>query len=95
MDASRFEVQRLDHLDLVSSFCMEIGLEALINERMPKQSHNSMISNGTLLVAMILNGLGFVSRTFHMYPEYFSEKPTERFLGKGIFPCHINENVMG
>jgi hypothetical protein len=66
MDASRFEVQRLDHLGLVSSFCKEIGLSELINQRMPKTSHNSMISNGTLLVAMILNGLGFVSRTLHI-----------------------------
>jgi transposase len=95
MDASRFEVQRLDHLGVVAGFCKEIGLEGLINQRMPKESHNSIISNGTLLVAMILNGLGFVSRTLHMYPEYFSEKPTERLLGKGILPSHINEDVMG
>lgn len=95
MDASRFEIQRLDHLGLVSGFCKEIGLSELINQRMPKTSHNSMVSNGTLLVAMILNGLGFVSRTLHMYPEYFSEKPTERLLGKGILPSHINEDVMG
>jgi transposase len=95
MDASRFEVQRLDHLGLVSGFCKEIGLEELINQHMPKASHNSMISNGMLLIAMILNGLGFVSRTLHMYPEYFSEKPTERLLGKGILPSHINEDVMG
>lgn len=95
MDASRFDIQRLDHLGLVSGFCKEIGLEELINKRMPKESHKSMISNGTLLVAMILNGLGFVSRTLHMYPEYFSEKPTERLLGKGILPSHINEDVMG
>ena len=95
MDGSRFDVQRLDHLGLVAGFCKAIGLEELINTRMPKVSHNSMISNGTLLVAMILNGLGFVSRTLHMYPEYFSEKPTERLLGKGILPSHINEDVMG
>ncbi len=95
MDGSRFDVQRLDHLGLVAGFCKAIGLEELINTRMPKVSHNSMIFNGTLLVAMILNGLGFVSRTLHMYPEYFSEKPTERLLGKGILPSHINEDVMG
>lgn len=29
-----------------------------------------------------------------MYPEYFAEKPTERLLGEGILPSHINENVM-
>jgi hypothetical protein len=74
MDASRFEVQRLDHLGFVAGFCKDIGLEELMSQRMPKESHNSMISNGTLLVAMILNGLGFVSRTLHMYPEYFYEK---------------------
>lgn len=95
MDATRFEVTRLDHLGLVAGFCREIGLEELINKRMPKTSHKSMISHGTLLVAMILNGLGFVSRTLHMYPEYFAEKPTERLLGKGIEPSHINEDVMG
>ena len=80
MDASRFEVQRLDHLGLVSGFCKEIGLEELINHRMPKTSHNSMISNGKLLIAMILNGLGFVSRTLHMYPEFprHEEKTTQR-----------------
>lgn len=95
MDASRFNIQRLDHLGLVSGFCKEIGLEELINQRMPKKSHKSMISNGALLIAMILNGLGFVSRTLHMYPEYFADKPTERLLGEGIEPGHINDDVMG
>jgi hypothetical protein len=51
MEASRFELQRLDHLGLVSGFCKEIGLEELINHRMPKTSHNSMISNGKLLIS--------------------------------------------
>lgn len=95
MDASRFNVTRLDHLGLVAGFCKEVGLEEIINETLPKLSHRSHISNGTLLVAMILNGLGFVSRTLHMYPEYFADKPTERLLGVGILPSHINDDVMG
>ncbi len=36
-----------------------------------------------------------MSRTLHLYPEYFAEKPTERLLGEGILPCHINDDVMG
>lgn len=95
MDATQFDVKRLDHLGLVAGFCKEIGLSDKINKKMPKQSHRSNISNGQLLVAMILNGLGFVSRTLHMYPEYFSDKPTERLLGEGILPEHINDDVMG
>jgi len=95
MDASRYNVQRLDHLGLVAGFCKEIGLEKVIDAAMPKKSHKVKISNGKLLTAMILNGLGFVSRTLHMYPEYFSDKPTERLLGSGILPEHINDDAMG
>lgn len=95
MDANRFQVTRLDHLGLVAGFCKEVRFEEVINNKLPKVSHKSNISNGTLLVAMILNGLGFVSRTLHLYPEYFAEKPTERLLGKGILPSHINDDVMG
>lgn len=68
-------------MGLVARFCKEIGLEGFINQRMPKTSHKSHISNGTLLIAMMLNGLGFVGRTLHMYPEYFADKPVERLLG--------------
>lgn len=95
MDVSQFDVKRLDHLGLVSGFCKEIGLEEFINQRMPKMSHKSNISNGTLLVAMMLNGLGFVGRTLHMYPEYFADKPVARLLGKDIHASHINDDVMG
>lgn len=95
MDASRFNVTRLDHLGLVAGFCKAVGFEEMINTKLPKVSHKSHISNGTLLIAMILNGLGFVRRTLHLYPEYFAEKPTERLLGEGILPCHINDDVMG
>ncbi len=95
MDVSQFDVKRLDHLGLVAGFCKGIGLEEFINQRMPKTSHKSNISNGTLLIAMMLNGLGFVGRTLHMYPEYFADKPVERLLGKDILASHINDDVMG
>jgi len=46
MDASRFEVQRLDHLGLVAGFCKEIGLEELINQRMPKVFCDTIYMSG-------------------------------------------------
>ena len=64
MDATRFK---------------EIGLVEWVNARFPKESHNTHISNGQLFVAMLLNGLEFVSRTLHVYPEYF-QTPTHLFL---------------
>ena len=44
---------------------------------------------------MILNGLGFVSRTLHMVPDYFSDKPVERLIGAGIKAEHINDDALG
>ena len=42
---------------------------------------------------MILNGLGFVSRTLHMFPDYFADKPVEHLLGADIKPEHINDDA--
>lgn len=95
MDASKYDVKRLDHLGLVAGFCKEIGLIEWVNTHFPKESHNSHISNGQLFVAMLLNGLGFVSRTLHVYPEYFKDIPTERLLGEGVLPQHINDDLLG
>jgi len=33
---------------------------------------------------MIANGLGLQSRTLHMFPDFFADKPTERLIGKGV-----------
>ena len=44
---------------------------------------------------MILNGLGFVGRTLHMYPEYFLERPVERLIGQGITSEMINDDALG
>lgn len=85
----------IDHLGLVSALCQELGIAEFVDNLLPNQSQNRHISYGQLLVAMILNGLGFVSRTLHMYPDYFADKPIERLLGTGIKPEHINDDVLG
>ena len=95
MDASKYDVKRLDHLGLVAGFCKEIGLAEWVDTHFPKESHNSHITNGQLFVAMLLNGLGFVSRTLHVYPEYFKDIPTERLLGQGVLAQHINDDILG
>ncbi|MFT5716064.1 MAG: hypothetical protein ACI9T7_000237 [Oleiphilaceae bacterium] len=41
-------------------------------------------SYGQLVEARILNGFGFVDRILHMYPEFFTDQPVERLLGKGL-----------
>lgn len=90
-----YSTKGLDHLGLVSGMCKEIGVAKIIDQAHPEQSEDKHISYGQLVEAMILNGLGFVGRTLHMYPEYFKERPVERLIGKGIKAEHINDDALG
>jgi len=83
----------IDHLGLVSALCQELGTAECLDNQFLNQSEHRHISYGQLLVAMILNGLGFVSRTLHMFPDYFADKPVEHLLGAGIKPEHINDDA--
>ena len=93
--SANYSTKGIDHLGLVSGICQEIGLVEFIDNSLPKQSDQKLISNGQLVLAMILNGLGFVGRTLHMYPEYFLERPVERLIGKGITSEMINDDALG
>lgn len=95
VNVADYTTKSLDHLGLVSVLCKELGVAAFIDEQIPKQTSQSHITHGELLVAMILNGLGFVSRTLHMVPDYFAEKPVERLIGPGIKAAHINDDAIG
>lgn len=90
-----YSTKGLDHLGLVSGMCKEIGIAKIIDKALPNQCADKHITYGQLVEAMILNGLGFVGRTLHMYPEYFKERPVERLLGKGIRAEHINDDALG
>lgn len=92
---STYSTKGLDHLGLVSGMCKEIGVAKIIDQAHPEQSEDKHISYGQLVEAMILNGLGFVGRTLHMYPQYFKERPVERLIGKGIKAEHINDDALG
>lgn len=88
-------IQRLDHLGLISGFCSEIKLAKMVDAILPKTA-DCNVTHGDALVAMILNGLGFHSRTLHMFPDFFKHKPLELLLGKeGILPEHLNDDVLG
>ena len=90
-----YSTKGLDHLGLISGMNKELGIAKLIDKALPKQSDDKLISYGQLVGAMILNGLGFVGRTLHMYPQYFKERPVERPIGKGSKAEYINDDALG
>ncbi|KHD27119.1 hypothetical protein LH67_20805 [Xenorhabdus nematophila] len=67
MSLSEPAIKRLDHLGLVAAFCHEIGLPRMIDAILPKYAEHT-VSHGEALLAMILNGLGFHSRTLLYVP---------------------------
>ena len=91
---SGLSIKRLDHLGLVSGMCRELGIAEIIDTILPKDNDHK-VSHGEALVAMILNGLGFHSRTLHMFPDFFADKPTEWLIGPGVLPKHLNDDVLG
>ena len=84
----------LSHLGLVSGTFDELGIADIIDTNIPKiRNHN--LSHSTVIKAMCLNGLGFNESRLYLYSDYFENLPTERLLGEGILPEHINDDVLG
>ena len=94
MDSYQYSSKSLDHLGLVSGLCNELGVVECIDSVVPKNNDNVKISNGELVLAMILNGLGFVGRTLHMFPQYYASKPVDRLIGSHIKPEFINDDAL-
>ena len=81
-------IKRLDHLGLIAAFCHEIGLPRMIDAVIPKYSDHN-VSHGDAVLAMLLNGLGFHSRTLHMFSDFFKTKPVSKLLAKDIEAHHL------
>ena len=87
-------IQRLDHLGLIAAFCREIKLVETIDTLIPKEGKH-FISHGQAVLGMVLNGLGFHSRTLHMFSHFFEHKPIEHLIGEGVKAEHFNDDALG
>ncbi|WP_217534478.1 IS1634 family transposase [Vibrio metschnikovii] len=87
-------IKCLDHLGLIAAFCHEIGLPRMIDAVIPKYSDHH-VSHGDAVLAMLLNGLGFHSRTLHMFSDFFKTKPVSKLLAKDIEAHHLTDDVLG
>lgn len=87
-------IKRLDHLGLIAAFCHEMGLPRFIDRVIPKLSEHK-VSHGDAVLAMILNGLGFHSRTLHMFSDFFATKPVAKLLAKDVDAHHLTDDVLG
>ena len=93
MNNQDLQSQRLDHLGIVAGICNEIGLAETIDAQLADTGRK--VSVGQAVQAMILNGLGFVSRPLYLSPEFFHNKPVELLVGEGIEASDLNDDCLG
>ncbi|NNJ83353.1 MAG: IS1634 family transposase, partial [Gammaproteobacteria bacterium] len=85
----------INHLGLVAGMYDELGIGELIDRLISQDSRKRTVSIGQAIKAMILNGLGFAHRALYLSPLFFSDKPVERLIGRGIEAEHLNDDVLG
>ena len=84
----------IGHLGIVAGVFDTLEIGQYINEVIPKTRHHN-ITHGTGVKALSLNGLGYNEGRLSLMPDFFEDIATERLLGKGIQPKHLNEYVFG
>lgn len=78
LKTQEIEIQNIDHLGIVAGIIDFIGLVEIINELIGEEK-GEKVSPGHVVKAMILNGLGFISKPLYMFPQYFETIACEHF----------------
>ena len=94
LKAKDIEIQNIDHLGIVAGIVDSIGLVEIINNLVGSEP-GEKVSAGQVVKAMILNGLGFVSKPLYMFPKFFASVACEHLIGEGVKPEYLNDDKLG
>ncbi len=87
-------IKNLDHLGIVAGWIDELEIEKIIDQKLGKDSREK-ISAGKVVKALILNGLGMVSRPLYLFSQFWEDKAIEKLLGKGVKAEYLNDDKIG
>lgn len=85
----------LDHLGLISGICKELHMVEAVDSLLPRESLDKIVSNGEAVLAMILNGLGFVNQPMYLSPKFFEDKPLDKLISPYLKAEHLNDDCLG
>ncbi len=88
------ESKNIDHLGIIAGIIDEIGIVEKINEIFSIDIREK-VNTGEVVKAIILNGLGFVSRPLYLFPDFFKDKAVEHLIGTGIKAEDLNDDKIG
>ena len=88
-------VENLDeYKGVVAGLIDEIGIVEIINQKLGVDNREQ-IATGRVIKALILNGLGMVSRPLYLFSQFFEDKAIEKLLGTGINSEDLNDDKIG
>jgi transposase len=84
------QTKRLDHLGMVGAM-KELGIIELIDQKMGINNQHK-VSTGEAMAAMVMNGLGFVSRPLSLTPQFFETKALDILFSREIESDDLNRH---
>lgn len=91
---SKAEIKNIDHLGIVAGLIDEIGIVETINSKLGIDPREK-ITAGILVKAILINGLGFVSRPLYLFNQFFDDKGIKILLGEEVESNYINDDKIG
>jgi transposase len=85
----------LDHLGLVAGMFDELGIGDELDRALQHNPETRIVTVGSAVKAMVLNGLGFVNQQLYLVPMFFQNKPTQRLIAPGIEAQHLHDDTLG
>jgi transposase len=85
----------LDHLGLVAGMFDELGIGDVLDRAMQHTPETRIVTVGSAVKAMVLNGLGFVNQQLYLVPMFFQNKPTQRLIAPGVEAQHLHDDTLG
>lgn len=91
---SKTEIKNIDHLGIVAGLIDEIGIVETINCKLGIDPREK-ITAGILVKAILINGLGFVSRPLYLFNQFFDDKGIKILLEEDVENDYINDDKIG
>ncbi|MBW4505906.1 MAG: IS1634 family transposase [Scytonematopsis contorta HA4267-MV1] len=88
------KIKNIDHLGIVAGLIDEIGIVETINSKLGIDPREK-ITAGMLVKAILINGLGFVSRPLYLFSQFFDDKGIEILLEKDVDNEYLNDDKIG
>ena len=82
VESSLKRTRFIGHLGIMVGVFRELEIDKLIDEKLPKErDHN--IPHSVCILAMVLNGLGFIGQRLYLFPTFSRTFLLKGSLGKG------------